>query len=57
MKQKQNRPTKRMPHGSPLHTKQFGFWCTEEMHAGIMKAGGSEWARKVLEKELNKRKE
>lgn len=52
MKQKQNRPTTRAPHGSPIYNKQFGFWCTEEMHRVIIAKGGSDAVRKALSRWL-----
>lgn len=49
MKQKQNRSGKRAPHGSPVHTRQFGFWCTEEQFEIIHANGGSRWMRKLVD--------
>ena len=46
--QKQNRPKKRAKHGSPLYSKQFGFWCTPGMHKVIMRIGGSQRVREAL---------
>ena len=49
MKQLQHRSKTRAPHGSPVHNRQFGFWCTEEMYIYIMANGGSKFVRELLD--------
>ncbi|MBI5259790.1 MAG: hypothetical protein HY855_25040 [Burkholderiales bacterium] len=57
MKQRQNRPKSRAPHGSPRYTKQFGFWCAASLHRDLKRAGGSEFARAALAEAIAKWKE
>ena len=52
--QKQNHPKERAKHGSPLYSKQFGFWCAPSMHAMILRNGGSEFVRDIILRHWNR---
>lgn len=48
MKQRQNRPKSRAPHGSPKYSEQFACWVTKTMKRQLMRRGGSEFARQAF---------
>lgn len=48
MKQQQNRPAHRAPHGKAQHQARFAFRCSRAMHRLILRRGGGEWLRKLI---------
>jgi hypothetical protein len=53
MKQFQNRPGTRAPHGSPHYPERVGAWVTEEQHKHVMKNGGSGFLRAIIQKSIS----
>lgn len=49
MKQQQNRPATRAPHGEPRFTERFAFYCTDKQKRKLMRKGGADWLRKLIE--------
>lgn len=48
MKQRQNRPSTRAPHGAPQFTERFAFYCTDQQKRKLLRKGGAEWLRKLI---------
>lgn len=48
MKQRQNRPKNRAPHGSAKYSEQMAFWCAKPMKRKIMSNGGSQFVRDAV---------
>lgn len=45
----QNRPKTRAPHGSPVYTTYVGGWATAAQHAWVMRRGGSQKLRELID--------
>lgn len=52
-KRPQNHPPRRAPHGAPELTARFQIRLSPEQHRKVMKNGGAEWVRTLIERNVH----
>lgn len=51
-RQRQNRPTRRAPHGAPEFTERIAAYVTSRQKRAFVRKGGSAWLRDLIDRAI-----